>query len=1065
MKKRCIGIALGLFLVFTLAFTIGGGVCLAGDSHTRKALPNTATNSNTVMHPDRETLLKWIGDYEKAPKAYMDEAVKASIPLKGSYSLLGHLNYIPSARNQGSCGNCWVWAGTGIMEVALDVDEGMSDRLSIQYLNSCKTTGSYACCGGNLDAFVDFYTAEGHAIPWSNTNAEFQDAGRKCSSGSSAVSCASIAAAPDYPVLSITDTTITTHGIGQAAAIANIKNVLNQGKAVSFAYYLANSSDWNNFHSFWNSEGEDVVWNPDFSCGHTWVEGEGGGHAVLCVGYNDDDPNNRYWIIVNSWGTASGGRPNAIFRLDMDMNYDCTFHYYEWCRSFLWQTLDIEYGSFDLPDLVVTGIETDPAEPEPGETVTVSVTVKNQGVVDAGLFYLDWYADRTSPPAPGDYGDQYEKIDSLAAGASYTMNISWVYVSAESYDMYAWADTGFNVPEEEEGNNIFGPQNIMVGVCECDLNHDGLCDMFDWFLFGADWGRTDCPIPFTINSARNVPSNSNISGNPEGKKAEGELSFSVRKVENALPDGDKILSVPSITGRKNKVKPVPDTQRGLSAAVVAGPAVWSRLESMSFADKENASLHLEAVYDPGTPIMGEIKKVESLWNSGNFDEAVSALKRIESDGLHVAAGIGWKTPKAVDGLKWFEGDVRIGIREHLGEACLDFHAGTGNLFAILHRKSPDNPFWSVNISTNGGRTWEETYYWLLGSGDLIVDLSASVVSGYLYVGYVGEGDGVGDSGTARIRRFSALDGGTDTGYSYKIVFDKGNPIKEISLCSNADAFDNRIYYLAILDSGDFIWYWANQDGVIPWTEVSTGVNFALRGLDSVFNEGFDEGSDYHLFVSFVSSNSGYPVYVWRYSDSAGAEAVEVEPNPGQGTDTGISAYYDRIITVYEYRDDDNNQGIKYRISYEGGENWLYWYIAEAEEGRYFCSPNVSARKGGGITAVFQEEAGEPDICWHSRRNYSGGSSWSVPEQFNDIDVYTGSPMVVEAVPPFPGNAYSHGSIWLSREPGGDGLKAYFDRSDGGESCECDLNHDGVCDMFDWFLFGADWGRTDCPRPH
>ena len=30
-------------------------------------------------------------------------------------------------------------------------------------------------------------------------------------------------------------------------------------------------------------------------------------------------------------------------------------------------------------------------------------------------------------------------------------------------------------------------------TCECDLNHDGKCDMEDWLLFGEEWGRTDCP--------------------------------------------------------------------------------------------------------------------------------------------------------------------------------------------------------------------------------------------------------------------------------------------------------------------------------------------------------------------------------------------------------------------------------------------------------------------------------------------------------------------------------------------------------------------------------------------
>lgn len=32
-------------------------------------------------------------------------------------------------------------------------------------------------------------------------------------------------------------------------------------------------------------------------------------------------------------------------------------------------------------------------------------------------------------------------------------------------------------------------------ICECDLNHDGRCDMEDWLLFGDDWGRTDCHEP------------------------------------------------------------------------------------------------------------------------------------------------------------------------------------------------------------------------------------------------------------------------------------------------------------------------------------------------------------------------------------------------------------------------------------------------------------------------------------------------------------------------------------------------------------------------------------------
>ena len=31
----------------------------------------------------------------------------------------------------------------------------------------------------------------------------------------------------------------------------------------------------------------------------------------------------------------------------------------------------------------------------------------------------------------------------------------------------------------------------------------------------------------------------------------------------------------------------------------------------------------------------------------------------------------------------------------------------------------------------------------------------------------------------------------------------------------------------------------------------------------------------------------------------------------------------------------------------------------------------------------------------------------------------------------------------------------------GVDCECDLNNDGSCNVFDWFIFIEDWGRTDC----
>jgi hypothetical protein len=201
------------------------------------------------------------------------------------------------------------------------------------------------------------------------------------------------------------------------------------------------------------------------------------------------------------------------------------------------------------------------------------------------------------------------------------------------------------------------------------------------------------------------------------------------------------------------------------------------------------------------------------------------------------------------------------------------------------------------------------------------------------------------------------------------------------------------------------------------------------------------------------------LYVLRIRGS-GAELIEVESEPYWDTPTSIAAYDDHVITVYEYRDASNNPGIKYRISYDAGNNWSYGHIAAAQEGKSYFRPAVAARKGGGIAVVYQEEVGEPDPCWYRYRNYSGSIWWTSPEQYNEVDVVTGSAMELEYVPPLPGNSYAHGSIWKSNAPDG----AFFDRSDGSNACECDLNHDGSCNILDWPPFIEDWGRSDCPIP-
>ncbi|MCK9356084.1 MAG: hypothetical protein M0R22_02885 [Dehalococcoidia bacterium] len=310
-----------------------------------------------VMQPDDATFRKWMRSYDSAPTiAAPLEAQLAGAP-GGSVDLLSHLDYVPSERSQGSCGNCWAWAGTGCMEIALDTQTGILDRLSVQYINSCQypITGNPCCDGGWLSYdFVRFYEATGICIPWSNTSAQWQDRDAGCD-----VVCGSIATEPYYPIGDIAAVTVPTHaseGVpGDEAAIANIKSALDSGKAVWFAFFVPTASAWSQFTSFWLHSGEEVACDLGAICRGTsrW-----GGHAVLCVGYDDTDPDNSYWVMLNSWGTANGVRPNGLFRVDMDMDYDTT------CvvNAFYWQTLDISFGVALPTPVVQTNAATDVEE-------------------------------------------------------------------------------------------------------------------------------------------------------------------------------------------------------------------------------------------------------------------------------------------------------------------------------------------------------------------------------------------------------------------------------------------------------------------------------------------------------------------------------------------------------------------------------------------------------------------------------------------------------------------------------------------------------------------------------
>lgn len=197
---------------------------------------DTVTYRGAVMHPDRETLLQWEEEHKNAPLAHIDEGIKARLKRArdaGQPTSLTLMEYLPwnsgnmYLRDQGNCGDCFVWASTGVMEIALIIQNGVKNRLSEQFYNSCS---NYDCSkGGWLGGVADWYSKWGYTIPWANTNAAFVDGGT--GKGPSLMSCGSEGFLPNYSIQLFQVQSIaagsTNYNVDQDTSIANIKNILN----------------------------------------------------------------------------------------------------------------------------------------------------------------------------------------------------------------------------------------------------------------------------------------------------------------------------------------------------------------------------------------------------------------------------------------------------------------------------------------------------------------------------------------------------------------------------------------------------------------------------------------------------------------------------------------------------------------------------------------------------------------------------------------------------------------------------------------------------------------------
>lgn len=368
---------------------------------------------------------------------------------------------------------------------------------------------------------------------------------------------------------------------------------------------------------------------------------------------------------------------------------------------------------------------------------------------------------------------------------------------------------------------------------------------------------------------------------------------------------------------------------------------WIILDQLKPYERENSLIEIDLINTQSEKSVRHAKMVEESWNDGHFNEAIELFQDFED--IHGAAiGIQWKEPITTS-AKWGD-DIQIGSRDDIYVVSLDVDNVTGNLFAaLLYFDTLSNYDWSVNISTDGGFTWQETYTW--GAPAFYLnDISAVVVGSHFYVGHMA----ATTQDIARMRRFHTSNGSVDAVYGFHTIFDINIEIRDVVVSGNVDQYNNRVYYCGLLANDSIKFYWSDTLAT-SWTPSHPTIGNAERGLDLCWNENFSTLAEWCSYAGTTDS-----LYVLGWNGTSWTNFGNLDYiGTGITAKTSIAAYGDTIMSTYPHYD-GSYYNLRYRVSYTGGAAWTYGTIDAPTE--YIGIMNdITGRNGDGFGVIYQNE--------------------------------------------------------------------------------------------------------------
>jgi hypothetical protein len=415
---------------------------------------------------------------------------------------------------------------------------------------------------------------------------------------------------------------------------------------------------------------------------------------------------------------------------------------------------------------------------------------------------------------------------------------------------------------------------------------------------------------------------------------------------------------------------------GRALPVTNSTPFWDLLSHLTPEERGNACIDIELDRGQPEPVRALARRIERFWNNGQPESALARFPELAAalSPSSAAVGVTWRRPIPSPPMGF--DPVRISARDSCYLATFEVDQyDAKHFFSILALEGDGaGSRLSVNISTDLGRTWSETFI-LSGFSYRVNDASGRVMRDKFWVVHAG-GSPTSRNHALWARKFRTDNGASDTFLNGSASFNFYNAptrdtVKEIEVISS-QLFANGAIYLPVLMASDSLHYFnvgVTQD--TAWHMTNLPFVNAREGLDGCWNDGRLSADTSFLFVSYVGTADSIHILrcklggSWEQCRSAWCGPAGTFPRS-----TGIGCHRDTILCAYTY----NGRRVRYQLRRGRQASWVYGEPPQdTTRGNGFADVNC---QGGYIHMVFWQD---PDIGFYTRRPY-GGTTWETPRR-------------------------------------------------------------------------------------